>query len=194
LALIIVGVAAAMVIGFRLLPYSMRYINLAPAGALLLFAGARLKPGLWFVLALAPMVITDIYFYFVKSWPMSPYVYAAYGVYLLLGWSALRKTESPWRIGGLAFAGSIQFFLISNFGAWMDQVIWPERFTASPLRYTPDLAGLMQCYAAGLEFYRGTFVGDMVFTAALFGAHAWLARACFPAEQVIPAPSSEVVE
>jgi len=32
--------------------------------------------------------------------------------------------------------------------------------------------GLMQCYIAGLPFLKGTLVGDMVFSVALFGTYA----------------------
>jgi len=34
------------------------------------------------------------------------------------------------------------------------------------------LAGLGQCYAAAIPFYRNQFAGDLIFTAAFFGIPA----------------------
>jgi hypothetical protein len=47
-------------------------------------------------------------------------------------------------------------------------------------------------YEKGLEFLRmqpGHLIGDLVFGLGLFGAHAYLARAYFPAERVIAEPA-----
>ena len=50
--------------------------------------------------------------------------------------------------------------------------------------YGYSLAGLADCYAAAIPFYRGTLVGDLVFSGGLFAAHAVLSRAYFPAERL----------
>jgi hypothetical protein len=68
----------------------------------------------------------------------------------------------------------VAFFLVSNFVSWLTQAL--------PYGYSLD--GLINCYAAAIPFFRGTLLGDVGFTAALFSAHAALARAYFPAEQV----------
>ena len=49
----------------------------------------------------------------------------------------------------------------------------------------------MNCYAAAVPFYRGTLLGDVLFGASLFGAHAALSRAYFPAERVAAVPHAE---
>jgi hypothetical protein len=50
--------------------------------------------------------------------------------------------------------GSACFFLISNFGAWLD----PR------MQYPQSLSGLLECYFAGLPFWRATLQSDLVFT------------------------------
>ena len=58
-------------------------------------------------------------------------------------------------------AGSISFFVISNFAVWL---VWNM--------YPMSWAGLAACYEAGLPFFRNTFAGDMLFTAMFFSVPA----------------------
>jgi hypothetical protein len=78
----------------------------------------------------------------------------------------LRNTESPLKIGSAAAVGSLQFFLISNFGVWL-------KF---PQSYAHTLGGLGACYTAAIPFYGRTLAADLLYSAALFGLHAWLSR------------------
>jgi hypothetical protein len=183
LALVLVIAACLLVIGFRLAPYSVRGVNFVPAGAMLLFAGARLRPASFFLLPFVPLLATDLYFFFVNHLAF-PYVsYVGYAVYLAIGWFGLRRTTSPAAIGFLAIAGSVLFFLITNFGVWLDQAINPDIYASEPLTYPPTLRGLLFCYEMALPFYRGTFSSDLLFTGVFFVAHSLLARAYFPLER-----------
>lgn len=186
LALLIVVIAALLVIFFRFVPTGFRDYNFVPAGAMLLFAGARLRPRSLIALALLPMLGTDLYFYLVNGFEFPWPGYLCYGLYLLLGWWALRATESPLALGAVAIVGSVQFFLITNFAVWLQHVIRPDLFTSQPFQYAPNLAGLMDCFLKGLPFFPATLMSDLVFTGAFFGLHAVLARKFFPAEQVAP--------
>src|SRR5215471_18109253 len=91
--------------------------NFAPVGALSLFAGARLRGWKAYALPLALMAITDPLLggYSVAT----PFVYASFLLSVWMG-TKLRQTENPLAIGGMALAGSLQFFLISNLGAFFD--------------------------------------------------------------------------
>jgi hypothetical protein len=108
-------------------------------------------------------------------------VYTCLGLYAVLGRADLRRTENPAAIGAVAVAGGLQFFLITNFFAWVGQ--------ARPYGYS--LAGLIDCYTMALPFYRGTLLGDLIFSAVLFGTHAVLVRTLAPAERVVPVPVTE---
>jgi len=145
-------------------------LNFAPVGALSLFCGARLRGWQAWVLPLAVMAVTDP---FLGGYSRAtPVIYASFLISVWIG-THLRKTENPLWIGAGAVAGSIQFFLITNF-AWLYPVT----------TYPHNLAGVMQSYVAGLPFYGRTLASDLVYSAVLFGLHAWLSRTLLTAERV----------
>jgi len=165
---------AVVVAATSVLPPDVRPWNFAALGALALFAAARLRFSLALLVFAAALAVKEVGVYLQFGFRPNPATWACYAGYLALGWALLRKTESPFWIGGTAIGGSLLFFLTTNFGAWVGQT----------LPYGYSLEGLMNCYAAGIPFYRGTCIGDLAFSAALFGAHAVLSRAYFPAERV----------
>ena len=55
--------------------------------------------------------------------------------------------------------------LISNLSTWTETPLYPKTF-----------GGLMTCYAAGIPFLGNTILGDLFFSAALFGGYAWAIR------------------
>jgi len=75
---------------------------------------------------------------------------------LLGGWLAHKTTAL--RVGAASLAGSVSFFLISNFAVWAVWNMYPK--TAS---------GLAACYVAGLPFFRNAVVSDLFFAALFFG-------------------------
>ena len=171
LALAGVAVLAAAT---AILPPDYRPWNAAALGALALFASARLRlPVALGVFGLA-LAVKELGVYLQFGFDPHPATWLCFAVYLALGWALLRNTESPLRIGGVTLAASLLFFLVTNFGSWLEQA----------LPYGYSLEGLLNCYAAAVPFYRGTLVGDVFFSAALFGAHAALSRVYFPAERV----------
>ena len=84
---------------------------------------------------------------------------------------------------GTALACSVVFFLITNFGAWLTL----SRMT--PPMYSQTFSGLIDCYIAGVPFFRGTFAGDLLYTAALFGGIALLERRAPQASQSLVQPT-----
>jgi len=54
------------------------------------------------------------------------------------------------------------YFLLSNFQVWMG---------GGGLQRSKTVAGLMQCYADGLPFYRGYLLGTVFFSVLLFGLY-----------------------
>jgi hypothetical protein len=174
---LLLGLAAA---ALPLLPEQLRPYNFAAFGALGLFAAGRLNLGLGFLLCLGAKLVSDGFNYaafgfqpdYMPHWkyilPLA--IYPMFGV-------LLRRSANPLFIGGTALSASIAFFLVSNFGAWLQ----PE------LKYPQTLAGLIDCYAMGLPFFKGTLLGDVAITCGIFAAHAYLAKFYFPAEAVKPA-------
>jgi len=57
-----------------------------------------------------------------------------------------------------ALGASVIFFIVSNFGVWFSGVMYPK-----------DLSGLVACYVAGIPFFQNTVLGDLFYSAILFG-------------------------
>jgi hypothetical protein len=185
LAIFAVALVVAMTVAFQFASDANKVWNLSVVGALALFAAARLGGGYAVVFTLGAVALKDVCLYALTNWwEPAPAVFVGFALYIALGYAFLRNTESPLRIGGIAVGASLLFFFVTNFAAWVEQA----------LPYGYSLEGLWNCMVAGIPFARGTFFGDLVFTGALFGAHAALSRAYFPAERVAPAATEgEVV-
>lgn len=133
-------------------------LSFTPVLAALLFFGYRAPRKLIWLPALL-LAASDVYLnarYGYKITPDFAITWAWYAAMVWLG-SALKSKHDPLRIAGIAIAGSISFFLVSNFSVWL---VWHM--------YPMTLAGLMRCYAAGVPFYRNQFAGDLIFTAITF--------------------------
>lgn len=171
--------------------------NLAPSGAVALYSGARLRSWQAYALPLAVYLATNAvkamylgkqFFFF----PLMPVILGCFALNVLLG-RVLTKTESPMRIGLAGLAGSLQFFVITNFAQWLIMGVDPSvAQNLLPGTYPRSWAGLVDCFAQAVPFYRdGTLLGDLLYTTVLFGAHALLTRKVFTTEQVMAARSPD---
>ena len=168
-----------------LIPEPFRPYNFAAFGAVGLFVAGRTGffPGL--ILGLGSKLLSDLFNWvahdcnpdYLPIW----YVVATLAIYPLVGIAFVRRTRNPIRIAGGAILASALFFAVSNFESWLRQDL-PYGYTA---------AGLLDCYGAGVPFYRGTFFGDLVCTGSLFAAHAILSEYYFPAERSATAPAED---
>ena len=50
--------------------------------------------------------------------------------------------------------------------------------------YPHTASGLVMCYVNALPFFGRTLAGDLLYTGALFGLHAWLSRVAYRPERV----------
>lgn len=157
----------------RLLPHPP---NFAPVGATSLFSGARLPVWQAYLVPLVLMVATDPFYaayYHVPAYSgLQLFIYGSFLAGVWLG-RFLRGTENIPRIAGITFVNSFQFYLISNFGAWILSKTYPH-----------TAAGLAGCYTAAIPFFGWTLASDFLFTALLFGLHAWLSRTVATRERV----------
>ena len=159
-------VAILVALAFRLVPHPW---NVTPLGAMFLFGGAniRSKPASLLVpltaLVISDVAVTAFLYGGQYSW-FQPFNWAAFLCVGMIGW-LLRPNQGVWRVAGAAVAGSVTFFVISNFGVW-----------AQGHLYTPDLKGLIDCYIAAIPFFRNTLLGDLGYTAILFGGYHLLLK------------------
>jgi Family of unknown function (DUF6580) len=154
----------AFLIGFdvtaRLLPHAPGFLPVAASG---LFAARVLRiPALAVIVPLAAMAISGFGFA-ADDWRVSLVVYGAIAVPALAGIYSRR-----WR-GALAVVAtmlscSLFFFVSTNFAVWAFSGI-----------YALTLQGLTECYVLALPFLEKTVLGDLFWTAVLFGG-AWLVQ------------------
>jgi hypothetical protein len=173
------AITLAILVGLlRLFPHPWNFV---PMGAVCLFGGARLRGWRAFAVPLGLMAVSDVFLWLTRAdRPFDPFVYASFIACVLLG-QTLARTESPWRIVLTAVGGSVLFFLVTNFGAWLQLTnLYPR-----------SAAGLLQSYIAAVPFFRNTFLADLIYTPVLFLAHGLLARAYFRAERVRPETAAD---
>jgi hypothetical protein len=144
--------------------------NMTPIAAMALFGGVYFSTGKSaFLVLLAAMYLSDlalglfIYDFGWFHWLM-PFVYASFVVTVCLGF-LIRHRLTPLTVGGAALIGSVQFFIITNFGVWLVGNLYPK-----------TLAGLLSCYVAAIPFFRNTLAGDAAYTLVLFVGFALAQR------------------
>lgn len=148
LTLIVIGVI------LRILPHTA---NFAPVGAIALFAGAilSLRVALW--LPLTIMVLSDL---IIGLHPLVGFTWGAFALITLVG-VALKDSSNWLRVPLGALASSLLFFVISNFGVWVEGRLYPHTWQ-----------GLNDSFIMALPFFRATFMSDLLFSALFFGIYA----------------------
>lgn len=144
----------------RLLPHPP---NFAPVAAIGLYAGALSGRRAGWLVPFAALLASDALIGFYHPVLML-WNYLAFAACLLMGSGWLARRRTPGRIAGAVLSSSLAFFVLSNFGMWASGY------------YPRTGAGLVQCYVAALPFFRNTLASDTLYSAALFGGHALLAR------------------
>lgn len=162
-------VLAALILGAMFLRLAPLPANFSPIAAVALFAGAVFVQSRWIgiAVALVSLFLSDL---FIGFYAGMPFVYGAYILVAILGYGLIGKQDGErvqWSAVGISsLAASAVFFLVSNFGVWVEGALYPR--TGS---------GLVACYFAAVPFFWNTLAGDLVFTFGLFGAWALVAKA-----------------
>jgi hypothetical protein len=155
----------------RLIPHPP---NLTSVAAMALFAGAYFEDRrLAFLVPLAALLASDLVLGFYGHMEV---VYASFALIVCIGFW-LRQRRTVLRVAGAALASSVLFFVLTNFGVWAFGSLYPHTWD-----------GLIACYVAAIPFFRNTLIGDLLFTAVLFGGFALLERR-FAALRDPPAPA-----
>ncbi len=153
LTLIVLGV------GMRFLPHPA---NFAPIAAIALFSGVYLKKWYACIVPLAAMILSDAVIGFHNTIVFTWGSFLAVGA---IGWYVQRR-KNPIAIVLGALAGSVLFYIVTNFGVWM----------VSDL-YAKSWQGLLECYTLALPFFRNTLAGDLFYTGIFFGLYELIAYA-----------------
>jgi len=163
--------AVSLTVGAALLRLAPHPPNFAPIGGVALFGGAKLRGWQAYLVPLLAMAITDP----IRSWMEGGFpayswftliTYSSFVISVVLGRLFLRDSPNLPRIAAVAFLGSLQFFLITNFAVW----------AGAHSLYAHTWAGLVECYIAALPFFGRTVLADLFYTGVLFAAYALLKR------------------
>jgi hypothetical protein len=164
----------------RLIPHMP---NFSPLGAIGLF-GAAYFAHKWqaYLIPILATWVSDLFLnnmVYASYYPEFTWFYEGfywqYGSYLLIvlmGIFLFKKVNIQRVVSG-AFLASIIFFLVSNFGVWISGTMYPK-----------TSEGLVACYVAAIPFFKGTLIGNLLFSAVLFGTFAF-------AQKQIPALSKK---
>jgi hypothetical protein len=164
-SLILMTVVAAV---YRVIPD--RPFGFAPQWALALFSGVVIKDKKWaFVLPVLSMIISDLLYqvlYIAGFTPIYGFYQGMWLNYLLFAsivvFGFFIKKTTVVNVFAMSLIAPTYFFIVSNFLTWAgvgDYVEYPKTWT-----------GLMECYAAGVPFYRNSLIATLVFSAVLFGS------------------------
>lgn len=143
----------------RLLPHPA---NFAPIGAIALFGGAHLGRWWGLTITLGAMLLSDTFLGFHSGmW----HVYIAFAIAYLIGRSFRTSVTVPNVLGGSLLTSAV-FFLITNFGVWLEGFWLPTHM------YSLTMNGLLTSYVMGIPFFGATLASDLLYSGALFSAYA----------------------
>jgi len=156
----------------RIINTETHWYGFAPVVAISLFGGAMLKHKAYaYLLPLCAYLLSDVCLQFFTATPgfygVSQYfVYGGMALVVLLG-TQMRRPKAL-RILGFTLGSSLIFWIVSNFGVFMEgyngltfQGFLTTYLMAIPF-YTPT----------GTSIFFNSFVGDLLFSGALFGLYA----------------------
>jgi hypothetical protein len=126
-----------------------------------LFGGAHFSKRMSLVVPMAALFLSDLVLGLHST---MLYVYLGFAIIVVMGWNLTEK-KSVARIAGLSLAASSVFFLVSNFGVWTMDGMYPQ-----------TLEGLVSCYVAAIPFFGNQVAGDLFFSGAMFGAYELLKK------------------
>ena len=149
----------------RLIPHPT---NFAPLGAMAIFGGYYFSKK-WQAFAvtatawwLADLVLNNVVYkrYFDGFTLVSPsFVTVVLALFVIISISKLMvKSVNVAHIFAASLLSSVAFFLITNFGSFLE--IYPKNW-----------AGLTAAYTAGLPYFKNTLLGDIFYSAILFGSY-----------------------
>ena len=151
--------------------------NIFPVGLILILALSRIIPHPWtftpviavaimsgyffkniyfsFSILLVSMLIADVFLGFYEN---MIFVYISLLLISFIFYKASKKINLK-NLFFYGFAGSVIFFIISNFGVWA---------LGSPglsnLPYDRNLSGLIECYIFAIPFFPNTFLSTLIFS------------------------------
>jgi hypothetical protein len=153
---VLIGMIAAAALS-RLLPHPP---NMTSVTAIALFGGAYFADRrLAFLMPCVGLLLSDMVLGFYAHMEV---IYLTFALIVCFGFW-LRNRQTAASIAGAALASSVMFFTVTNFATWALGSLYPK-----------TIDGLVACYVAGIPFFQNTLLGDLFFSALLFGGFTLL--------------------
>jgi hypothetical protein len=145
----------ALILGAAFSRWIPHPVNVTAVTALALLGGAYVpNRALAVILPVVALWLSDLVLGFHST---MLFVYAATALIALAATFSLKSSLSPGRLAIGSVSASLFFFVVTNFGVWMMDSLYPK-----------TAAGLAECYVMALEFLGNQVVGDLLFAAGLF--------------------------
>ncbi|MFC0184566.1 hypothetical protein SAMN04515674_10762 [Pseudarcicella hirudinis] len=165
-SLLVLMIGLAALSRFLFLTPSMA--NFSPVGAMALFGGAYFVDKRWSYLVpiialwLSNLVLNNVVYkayYPTFSFGFEKWVFISFIALVSVGILMLKKVS----LTNLLFAnlaGTLVFFIVSNFGVWAgEKQLYPKTFE-----------GLVTCYTMALPFLKNSLISNLLFSGVMFGA------------------------
>ncbi len=164
--ILIVGTLLVLAIS-RLLPHAY---NFTPLGGIAVLGATYFRHSIWkyvvpiLAFYLSDLLVTNILYasYYSNEgfiWFSSHMVWT-YGAILIIVFvgSMVMRIKSFKNLLGASVLGAILFFLISNFGSWMADPMYPK-----------TMGGIMTAYVAGIPFFPNTLASTVLYASVGYG-------------------------
>jgi hypothetical protein len=136
--------------------------NFTAVGALAIFAGAQFTDKrLAFIMPLAAMALADLLF--LRN-GFSLLVYSGFVAMVACGF-LIRNRVNTMNVVLASFISATVFYLITNFSFFYPVTLYPR-----------DFSGIIASYTAGLPYFRNMVLGNLVYSAVLFGSFYLLSK------------------
>jgi hypothetical protein len=139
----------------RLMPHPP---NFAPITAIALFGATILPKRASLIVPLLAIILSDLV---IGLHDTIIWTWGSFALIALMGSKYLRGQRSALKLGAVTISSSILFFVVTNFGVWMNGYLYPR-----------TLDGLVNAYTLGIPFFRNTLLGDMFYTFGIFALYA----------------------
>jgi len=174
LVFVLLVIAAAL---YRV--WDNRPLGFAPQIAMALFAGSVIKDKKFsFLVPVLSMLLSDILYQVlyqqglttIKGFYTGQWVnYLLFAAITFIGFFINKKNIGHIFLGSLA--GVVFFYLTSNFFNWAGGGL-----DINNQPYPKTFSGLLNCFAAGLPFFRGSVWATLLFNGIFFGSHYLYSR------------------
>lgn len=160
---ILIGIISTLIIS-RIMPHAPNFTS-SLAG--LIFAGAILRKINYAFILLVGYFVADLLinnvFYTTNSngfqWTSQAFfwIYASLTMSFFIGRFFAQKSDSPLQFISSSIVSSLVFFLLSNFGVWTENLLYPMTLT-----------GLITCYTAALPFVMNEVASSIFFVSIFY--------------------------